>query len=300
MSNRHSGALGLILVVGIAATGCVINVGGDEIAVRDEKVFKASPGVEVVLETFDGSIEVRSWEQNDVRVEIQKRGPDQETASALEVRSTQDGNRIRIEAPEPKVSREVVGIGNFSGPSVSFVVRLPNKARLSATTGDGAIKVENLTGSVNLRSGDGSIAVDRVAGDITARTGDGALTLSDVSGRVSVETGDGSIRVDGRLETLTAKTDDGAVDVEADEGSAMKANWDVSTGDGSIMVRIPREFAGEIDGETGDGGVHSDIDGVQATRDEDGDRGTIRGRAGTGGHTVRLRTGDGAITLTNR
>src|SRR5215216_5562484 len=104
----------LIAILGIAASGCVINVDADQVVVREEKQFKVGPGAEVTLETFDGSIEVQSWNQPVVRVEIQKRGPDRETAAALDVRSSQEGNRVRVEAPAPKVTREFVGIGNFS------------------------------------------------------------------------------------------------------------------------------------------------------------------------------------------
>ena len=300
MTIRELVRPGLFVLLAVAASGCVINVGGDEIAIREEKRFKVAAGAEIVLDTFDGSIEVQVWNQPDVRVEIQKRGPDRETASALEVRASQQGNVVRVEAPKPKVAREFVGIGNVVSPSVSLVVHLPRNVRLKATSGDGAITIGEINGPVDLRSGDGSIRVDGASGAITAHTGDGAVTLSKVSGRVSVETGDGSVSIGGRLEALTAKTNDGAIQIDADEGSAMKSDWDITTGDGSISFRIPRGFSGEIDGETGDGGVGSDVEGVRATKEDDRDGGTIRGRVGSGGHTVRLRTGDGAITVGNR
>jgi DUF4097 and DUF4098 domain-containing protein YvlB len=300
MTTRNLARTRLLVLLAVASTGCVINLGGDEIAVREEKMFRVQPGAEVVLETFDGSIEVRSWDQSQVRVEIQRRGPDRETASALEVRATQEGNVVRVEAPKPKVAREVIGIGHFSAPSVSLVVQVPQNTKLTATTGDGAITVANVNGAANLKSGDGSIRVDGASGEVIAHTGDGAVTMSKVSGRVSVETGDGSVSLRGRLEALTARTNDGAIDVEADEGSAVKSDWEITTGDGSVRLQLPRGLDAEIDGETGDGGVHSEIEGVRATREENGDRGTIRVRIGAGGRTVRVRTGDGAITLQGR
>ena len=88
--------------------------------------------------------------------------------------------------------------------------------------------------------------------------------------------------------------------IEADDGSAMKDDWDISTGDGSISFQIPRTFNAEVDASSRDGRVRSDIDGLTASSDEDDDRGTLRGRIGSGGHTVTLRSGDGAITVLNR
>jgi hypothetical protein len=290
----------LIAILAIAASGCVINVDADQVVVREEKQFKVGSGAEVILDTFDGSIEVQSWNQPDVRVEIQKRGPDREAAAALEVRSSQEGNRIRVEAPAPKVTREFVGIGNFSGPSVSFVVRVPESVKLTATTRDGSIAVEKISGPVNLRSGDGSIRANAVTGDLTARTEDGSLSLVNVNGRLSLESGDGSVRLQGRLEDLHVKTDDGSIIIEADDGSAMKDDWDVSTGDGSISFLVPQRFSAEIDASSRDGRVRSDISGLETINRDDDDRGVLRGRIGSGGHTVTLRSGDGSITVSNR
>lgn len=290
----------LIAILAVAASGCVINVDADQVVVRDEKQFKVGPGAEVTLDTFDGSVQVQSWSQAEVRVEIQKRGPDREIAAALEVRSSQDGNRVRVEAPAPKVTREFVGFGNYSGPSVSFVVRVPENVKLTAITRDGSIAVDKVTGTVHLRSGDGSIRANAVTGDVTVRTDDGSLALVDVNGRLSLESGDGSIRVQGRFDDLHVKTGDGSITVEAEDGSAMKDDWDISTGDGSISFQVPRAFNAEVDASSRDGRVRSDIDGLTASNDDDDDRGTLRGRIGSGGHTVTLRSGDGSITVLNR
>jgi len=290
----------LIAILAIAASGCVINVDADQVVVREEKQFKVGPGAEVTLDTFDGSIQVQSWNQAEVRVEIEKRGPDREVAAALEVRSSQDGNRVRVEAPKPKVEREFIGIGNFSGPSVSFIVRLPENVKLTAITRDGSIAVDNVKGTVSLRSGDGSIRAKAVTGDVTVHTNDGSLSLADVNGRLSLESGDGSIHVQGRFDDLHVKTGDGSITIEAEDGSAMKDDWDVSTGDGSISFQVPRRFDAEIDASSRDGRVRSDIDGLTASNDDDDDRGTLRGRIGSGGRTVTLRSGDGSITVLNR
>ena len=295
--SRHSYPA-LVTLLAVVGSGCVINVDADQVVIREEKQFKVTAGAEVTLDTFDGSIQVQSWDRPEVHVEIQKRGPDREVAAALEVRSSQEGNRVRVEAPAPKSSREFVGI-NVSSPSVSFVVRVPQNAQLTATTRDGSITVENVSGNVNLRSGDGSIRAGNIKGDIKAHTGDGSIAVSDVNGRVSLESGDGSIQLRGRVEDLHVRTGDGSIVIEADEGSAMKGNWDVSTGDGSVAFRVPRNFNAEIDADSRDGRVRSEIEGLSATNDDD-ERGKLRGRIGNGGHTVTIRSGDGSITVGNR
>jgi DUF4097 and DUF4098 domain-containing protein YvlB len=288
-----------LLAMALFTAGCVINVGADQVVVKEEKQFTVGEGAELTLETFDGSIDVRSWNKPQVGVEIQKRGPDRETAAALEVRSTQDGNRVRIEAPSPKVQRESFGLGNVSMPSVSFVVHVPERLKLTATTKDGSISVSRINGKVALKSGDGSIKSDGITGELTAHTEDGSMRIVNVNGRVSVESGDGSIHVDGRVEGLHARTADGSIVIEAADGSAMKEDWDVATGDGSITVQVPDDFDAEIDADARDGGVQADMQGIDAVRNDNG-RGTMRGKIGSGGHVVKLRSGDGSIRLLNR
>jgi DUF4097 and DUF4098 domain-containing protein YvlB len=301
MSKRSGlGYLIALAALTLAAAGCVINVDADQVVVREEREFKVDAGADLTLDTFDGSIRVESWNRPEVHVEIQKRGPDREVAAALEVRTSQEGNRVRVEAPAPKVMRESFGIGNFSGPSVSLVVRVPENVKLTAITRDGSIVVQRVRGGVNLRSGDGSIRTEAVTGDVTAHTGDGSLSIVDADGALSLESGDGSIRVDGRVHALRARTRDGSIVIEADEGSAMKDDWDVSTGDGSITFRVPQEFSADIDADSRDGRVRSDFDGLERDRADDDDRGTLRGRIGTGGHTVKLRSGDGSISVLSR
>ena len=298
MKHVRFAPLASIVALALAAAGCVINVDADSVVVKEEKQFSVGEGAELTLTTFDGSIEVRSWDKAQVSVEIRKRGPDRETAAALEVKSTQEGSHVRIEAPSPKVTREVFGIGNVSSPSVSFVVHVPEHLKLDATTKDGSITVANVNGAVTLRSGDGSIQGEGITGNLNARTEDGSMRIVRANGSVVAESGDGSIRIDGKVESLRARTDDGSIDVDAAEGTAMKEDWEVSTGDGSITLRVPKGFTADVDGESRDGGVESNMDGVESH--DDNGRGTLRGKIGSGGHVLKLRSGDGSIRLLNR
>lgn len=284
-----------------AAAGCVITVDGDAMVVREERRFSVGAAPDVTLETWDGSIRVQSWDRPEVLVEIEKRGPDRGEAAALVVNATQEGDRVRLEAPAPRVQREFTGIniGSFSGLSVSYVASVPRSVKLTAHTRDGSIVVESVSGTVDLRSGDGSIRASDVTGELRARTGDGSVLARDVGGRVSVESGDGSLQVTGRLETLHAETGDGSVVVEAAQGSAPHDDWDIVTGDGSIVFRVPDDFSAEIDAESRDGRVRGELPGLERVRGEGG-RESLRGRLGAGGPTVTLRTGDGSIRVLNR
>jgi len=102
-----------VLVVAAGSTACSIDVRGNESSSREEKRFtvSASEPVDLQIRTFDGRISVRSWDKDEVLVEIDRRAPDQASAEALIVNDMQDGNKIVIEAPSDRAQRNVISIG---------------------------------------------------------------------------------------------------------------------------------------------------------------------------------------------
>jgi hypothetical protein len=84
--------------------------------------------------------------------------------------------------------------------------------------------------------------------------------------------------------------------VEAAAGTAMKSDWSVSSGDGSIAIRLPASLDAEIDAHSGDGKAEASGPGVttiSASRERD----SLRARIGGGGHVIRLESGDGSIRV---
>jgi DUF4097 and DUF4098 domain-containing protein YvlB len=285
-----------VWVLALASAACSIDVSGEGVVNREEKRFTVSGQPELNLRTFDGSVQLKSWDRDEVLVEIERRGQDAKAAEALVVSATQEGNRIVVEAPEPRDRRERIHFGSWQSPSVSLIVTAPRKLTAEVRTGDGSITADNFTGVVVLNSGDGSIRASRIEGSLRARTGDGSIAVTDAAGRVEADSGDGSIELAGRFEALDVRTGDGAVRLDVVNGSALKTDWNVNTGDGSITLRLPANLDAEIDAHTGDGGVRADgIDGITSSRDDD--RGTLRGRIGKGGRTLRLHSGDGSINI---
>ena len=62
-----------------------------------------SPGVpRSQLDTFDGSIEVHSWDRDEVEVEIEKRAMEQALVDDMKVTAEQEGNRIVVKVTAPR------------------------------------------------------------------------------------------------------------------------------------------------------------------------------------------------------
>ena len=299
-------ALGVgLALLGTLTSGCVVNVDTQAEIVREEKRFTVAGTPELHLITFDGSIEIHSWDKSEVLVEIEKRGPTRESVDALDIRTAQNGARIELEVKRPR-AESFSGVGFHRTATAKLIVSLPRQTNVIASSGDGSISVERVNGRIELRTGDGSIRAADVVGDVLINTGDGSVTVNHAEGRLDIETGDGGVTVNGRNTRVKIHTGDGSITYRAEAESRMAEDWELTTGDGSVTVYLPGGFSAQVDAHTGDGSIRHELrieggdQGVEIDKDgEDRDerRRTLRGRIGDGGKTLRIRTGDGSIRL---
>jgi DUF4097 and DUF4098 domain-containing protein YvlB len=282
-----------VACLAVATAGCSVQVDSQSHIVREEKRFAVSGTPDVRLTTFDGAIEIRSWDRAEVLVEIEKRGPTRESVADLQVRAEQKGATIELEVKAPR--REAFsGVGFYHTATARLIVSLPRRADVRARTGDGAVRIDGVEGRIELRTGDGSIRAAAVSGELTLNTGDGSITVQDGEGRLNLDTSDGGVNVSGRLSAVKLRTGDGSIVYRVETGTTMSEDWDITTGDGGVSLYVPPDFGAEIDAQTGDGRILNDLNMAMPEEDE---RRTVRGRLGPGGKQLRIRTGDGSIRL---
>jgi hypothetical protein len=290
-------AVAAILAAG--AAGCVVRVDTDGVRVREEKRFTTKGRPTVHLATFDGSIVIRGWDRDEISVEVEKRGRDKAAAEAIEVLADQKGDVVSVEARTKDMTDGKsyhLGWGGVSR-SAKLIVSVPAGSDLIVRTGDGSIRVDHVNGKVELRSSDGSVTGRDLVGDVVAHTEDGAIRLEGIDGKCDVASDDGSIAVQGRFEGLRVSTEDGSVVVRAAAGSKIARDWNLSTGDGSMVLYVADGLAADLDAQAHDGSVKLDS-GLAFVHDPgDRTRGTVRGRLGDGGPRLVMRSGDGTIRL---
>lgn len=286
----------LPLAVGLSA--CTINVDSQGHIEREDKRFTVQGVPDLDLATFDGAIEVRGWDRDEVMVTVEKRAQEKEDLQRIVVTMEQKGSRIVVDARSPG-STTYVGIGVFISPMAKIIVNAPRSANLVARSGDGSITVDRITGKIELKTTDGSIKAIETGGELLAETGDGTLTLEDVVGRIEARTDDGSVRISGVPSVVRVRSGDGSVVLRVRRGATMAEDWLVTTRDGSIVAELPDDFSAMIEAEPGDGDrARSELTLVG----EDGgtrEQRVLRGQLGNGGKQLVLRTADGSIRLTN-
>ena len=291
-----------LVAAAIGLSACEVNLNSDGVVSRETKTFKVSGVPDVQLETFDGSIEVHSWDRNEVEVEIERRAMEQATVDEMIISTDQQGDRIVVKVTSPR-DRDFEGIQigiNFS-PTARLRVAVPRKSQLTASSGDGSITLDDVSGKVALTTTDGSVRAARVNGELSVRSGDGSIRLEGVEGKLDLETEDGSIGIEGRPTMLRARTADGSIRLRVEADTSMTGDWDVQTADGSVTLTLPSSFDGQLDAETRDGAVRANHPALTNETREGEDREErnrkLRATLGAGGRTLRVRTGDGTIRI---
>jgi len=295
----------LLVIAAASLAACEVNLNSEGIVSRETKKFEVTGVPEVQLETFDGAIEIHSWDRNEVEVEIEKRAMEQSLVDDMKVTAEQQGDKIIIKVTRPGGTDDFDGvqIGVHFSPSARLRVALPRQSSVTAVSRDGSITVEDVSGKIALNTNDGSIRGTRLSGEIVVRSGDGAIRMDRAEGKLDLETEDGSITIEAKPSSLRARTADGTIRLEVEPDSIMIDDWDVQTIDGSVVLSLPPSFNGLLDAETRDGAVRSslkpaDVETPRESReDREERRRTLRVTLGSGGKTVRVRTGDGSIRI---
>lgn len=295
---------GVAATLALSATlaGCTVNVNTEGATAQETHTFPVGTSPSVVLDTFDGSIQVHSWDRNEVEVIVEKQAQDDGLLQQIVVEKSQQGDQVTLRVKGPASSgMNGIQIGVVYSPSARLRVAVPRATALDLRSGDGNVSVEDVAGTLALRSGDGTISGLRLSGDIRARTDDGSIRLREISGKVDVETLDGSVVVNGMLTHLRAKSGDGSVRITAEKGSALGDDWAIETGDGNVDLRLPEGLAAEVDASTSDGSIRSSYPGLSVPersaeeREGNDDRRALKASLAGGGRTLRVRTSDGTI-----
>ena len=296
----------LFAAASLASSACTIDVqgsgiGGRQEVTREQRTIRITGKPDVTVRTFNGSVQIRSWDRDDVHVDIERRASTLEEAKDIPVDTFEQGGTVVIRAERPHKD-DFIHFGNRRVPSVGLTISVPRGLRVDVRTGDGSIDAQDLSGGVELRTGDGPIRLQRVEGEMEVTTGDGSVTARDVQGTMIVTTGDGSVEMRGRFLGLRARTGDGPIDIDAMPGSIVRDEWRISTGDGGVNLRLPQDFNADVEATTGDGGITTS--GVTVLGPSGGDenrrRHLMRGRIGSGGEMLTVRTGDGPISVVAR
>jgi DUF4097 and DUF4098 domain-containing protein YvlB len=237
------------------------------------KTYTITGKPELRVETSDANIHVDTWDQKTIEARVTsehyKIGE-----HGLKIEEHQSGDLVELQIRFP---HEVHIINfNFRGYQVNIEIHMPREGKVNLHTGDGDIRLGNLKGEMDLQTGDGRQDIESVDGTLRARAGDGQITAA------------------GRFDALELTTGDGRIEARVLSGSTVSSSWTLHTGDGSVNLELPSNFAADVDLHTGDGHIEADI--PVAVEGRLGEK-NIHGKINGGGNLITVHTGDGSIRL---
>src|SRR5690242_342189 len=113
----------------------------------------------VSVESFNGAIEISTWEQDTVDISATKYASTQQMADDLEIRVDHSADSVSVRAVQPSIRH-----GN---QGAKFVLRIPRTAVVDRiTTSNGGIRVSQGSGPARLHTSNGSIHVLGLAGSL--------------------------------------------------------------------------------------------------------------------------------------
>jgi DUF4097 and DUF4098 domain-containing protein YvlB len=257
----------------VTAIFLAATIGGPAASAEVKEVRRTvplDPDGAVSIETYKGSIDVRTWDRPQAeilaRVEPDDSDPDREEQEEkvrdTEIRIEGSGRSVRIESDYDRVRRR--GFGRLFGdkgtlPLVRYEIRMPATARLRIDDYKSETRIDGLRSGLDLETYKGRVKIDGMDGEVRLETYKGEVRIA-------------FSRFD-RSEFTTYK--------------------------GDITIALPRDAAFSLDADVGRrGSLESALAGVAKTAIEG--RRSLKGSSAAGGPTLRLETYKGRFRIVER
>ncbi len=189
---------------------------------------KGTPQVNV--EAGDCSVSVRGWDKPEVRYAF-TRVSNRKNQTPIDVQAEQKGSEFNIKIAEDKNT----GGGYYSNDSTRtrLEIFVPQKTDLKITTG-GEIRLEGVSGKIDLRGDDEMINVRDGGGQLIVASDDATVRVIGFSGDVNAKNADGTMNFEGDFQTLSAQTVDGTIILTLPENAAadIESNGKNTVGEG--------------------------------------------------------------------
>lgn len=147
-----------------------------------------------------------------------------------------------------------------------------------------------------LRSNSGGITLRGVDGSVRLTTDTGAVQADNFTGSLIAATNGGAVHVRGAFNGLHIYTRSGGIEAQVLPGSRPTSPWRIESEHGSMVIKLPRSLAAELDAHAGIGRIHSNLPIAANARLTPND---LQGKLNGGGEPLVIWSGSGSIQLTD-
>jgi DUF4097 and DUF4098 domain-containing protein YvlB len=267
--------------------------------------YPLTPKGRLQVETFNGSIDISTWDQPTVDISGTKYAPTQGEADAMQVTVDHAPDSVSV-----RVAHSTDWHGNRGA---KFAIKIPRGSVLDRiVTSNGHIEADDGSGPARLKTSNGHIRVTRFQGTLDAETSNGRIDLDGVEGDATARTSNGHVQAEGVRGALQIETSNGGVNAEVTAGSrpvrigssngpveltlpgGFMGGAKVHTSNSSIKAYLAEPVNARLSAHTSNSTVTSEFDirvhGEMGKRDIEGD-------IGNGGSTIDLTNSNGSIRV---
>ena len=185
----------------------------------------------VSVEAKGCSVRVQGWDKSEVQYRVTQFS-DPQNRTPINVTETHSDSAVTIKVENPD---QAAKSGNFlnNGTRVRVEIFVPRKTNLKINA-NGEIRLDGVSGDVDLAGGDESINVRDVSGNMHVASTDGRIRVVGFSGELDARTDDGEVYLEGDFTKLSGKAaqgnfiltvaDDPNIDIEANVDSLCVEN----------------------------------------------------------------------------
>jgi hypothetical protein len=247
----------------------------------------------LTLETSDAGVEFHPCgDCHEIRIHVEVVG---RKLSDYRLEEGQTGDQVHFLLKElPQMGAHIA----WHKQQTRVTVESPSQLTLQARTSDGNVTLSGLQGDLGLTTGDGNLTLDHVSGNLRIKSGDGQVKITNAAGAIEARTSDGNLTVDGLFRAVALHTSDGSLDVSLREGTQLGEASTIQSSDGSVTLRVPQNFAADLNVHTGDGHVDCALpltmDHYQSGENSGRE---LRGKLNGGGAPLTVHTSDGNVKI---
>jgi len=225
--------------------------------VQADTTLAVNRGDRVVLEGISGVIAITAWDRDE-----------------LEVRSTTGNTPLAVRRTGATLQVEPDGARRRR--SLDAVIRVPpwmdvevggSALDLNVTGIDGALRVANVSGDVQIRDAGGAVDVRSIRGEVVVVDARGAVrassqaddvTLRRVVGSVEAHSGDGDIILD-QIESMSVRAEAQDGDIVFSGAIGNGGEYRFYLHDGDVLLEVPADVSARVHVSTFDGEFTSDF-----------------------------------------
>ncbi len=251
------------LFVGLGCLSINILLGQDFKEVK--KIVPFDPDGKVLIDTYKGSITVKTWEKNQVEI-YAKIEPDsycednEKKVQEMEIKIDSSQSFVKIVSDYSKVKKDCFEFFKSSCcnlPFVHYTISMPLTAQLEIKDYKSEIDVSDLKSQAKINTYKENVAISGLDGFLELETYKGSVVISGLTGFLYLETYKGDANV---------------------EFSKLEERSNFETYKGDIKISIPKEQGFNLDADTGRReSLESDFDILlgKIQREGKGYRGTV-------------------------